>query len=715
MFSLSILVLSTNGFETNRFNNLISSKITEKNKSVSLKLDKIKFKFDIKNISLFLETQNPKLIYKKLDLPLEKIYVYLDFTSIIKSKPKIKKIKIWSKKIDIDQLKKILVRSKPSNITSIVNNNISKGNLKTNVELFFGNDLVVEDFIARGEVEKMTTRINSNFILKDTNFNFFADKSDILIKSLNGKTDGIQIKNSDLIIERNKNLIIKSNIFTDINFNKKNIINYQQYLKKQKNFNQEINLESKLSHNLNFTFDNTFKLIDYSIKSTGEVTKLNIKLNKMLKSSLLQKDIDIINFKDTDLTIKFSFDKKNSLESKGLYQINNRPYKNFDIKDNFSKDNHNIELNMNLNLPLSFDLINYEKDEKKDAELQLNFKKEKNKINFLDITYAENKNLINLEKLQIKNNLITSLNKLEVKTYNSNEINNDFSINFGKQIIIKGKKFDGTNLNKVLNKKTKSNYFKNISKNIEIDLKSIITPLSKKLSNFKLIGELKKGEFIKISSKGELGNNKFLDIAMKSDKNNKKKFLEVYSDLPGVILSEYEFFKGLSGGVLNFSSIIEKNLSTSKLIIEEFKIINAPAVVKLLSLADFGGLADLAEGEGLSFEKLEIQMSESNGFLKLEELYAVGPSISVLMEGYRDANGLTSLRGTLVPAKNLNKLLAKIPLIGDIIIPKDVGEGLFGVSFKIKGPPGKVKTTINPIKTLTPRFITKALERSKKN
>ena len=715
LFSLSILVLSTTGFETNRFNNLISSKITEKNKSVSLKLDKIKFKFDIKNISLFLETQNPKLIYKKLDLPLEKIYVYLDFTSIIKSKPKIKKIKIWSKKIDIDQLKKILVRSKPSNITSIVNNNISKGNLKTNVELFFGNDLVVEDFIARGEVEKMTTSINSNFILKDTNFNFFADKSDILIKSLNGKTDGIQIKNSDLIIERNKNLIIKSNIFTDINFNKKNIINYQQYLKKQKNINQEINLESKLSHNLNFTFDSTFKLIDYSIKSTGEVTKLNIKLNKMFKSSLLQKDIDIINFKDTDLTLKFNFDKKNSLESKGLYQINNRPYKNFDIKDNFSKDNHNIELNMNLNLPLSFDLINYEKDEKKDAELQLNFKKEKNKINFLDITYAENKNLINLEKLQIKNNLITSLNKLEVKTYNNNEINNDFSINFGKQIIIKGKKFDGTNLNKVLNKKTKSNYFKNISKNIEIDLKSITTPLSKKLSNFKLIGELKKGEFIKISSKGELGNNKFLDIAMKSDKNNKKKFLEVYSDLPGVILSEYEFFKGLSGGVLNFSSVIEKNLSTSKLIIEEFKIINAPAVVKLLSLADFGGLADLAEGEGLSFEKLEIQMSESNGFLKLEELYAVGPSISVLMEGYRDANGLTSLRGTLVPAKNLNKLLAKIPLIGDIIIPKDVGEGLFGVSFKIKGPPGKVKTTINPIKTLTPRFITKALERSKKN
>ena len=70
-------------------------------------------------------------------------------------------------------------------------------------------------------------------------------------------------------------------------------------------------------------------------------------------------------------------------------------------------------------------------------------------------------------------------------------------------------------------------------------------------------------------------------------------------------------------------------------------------------------LADLAEGDGLSFEKMEIKMNKSKGFLKLNELYAVGPSISVLMEGYKEENGLTSLRGTLVPAKNLNKFCQK--------------------------------------------------------
>ena len=49
---------------------------------------------------------------------------------------------------------------------------------------------------------------------------------------------------------------------------------------------------------------------------------------------------------------------------------------------------------------------------------------------------------------------------------------------------------------------------------------------------------------------------------------------------------------------------------------------------------------------------------------------ALGPSMSVLMEGYQDENGLTSLRGTLVPAKTLNKMISKIPVIGNIVIPK---------------------------------------------
>ena len=200
---------------------------------------------------------------------------------------------------------------------------------------------------------------------------------------------------------------------------------------------------------------------------------------------------------------------------------------------------------------------------------------------------------------------------------------------------------------------------------------------------------------------------------MKKDKNSNKKYLEIYSDLTRPLLTEFNFFKGLSGGKLLFTSIIEDTKSNSKLKIENFKVVNAPGVIKLLSLADLGGLADLAEGEGLSFDILEIDMEKNKNLLKLNEILALGPSISVLMDGYQDEN-LTSLRGTLVPAKTLNKLISKIPVIGNIVIPKEVGEGLFGISFKMKGPKGKIKTTINPIRTLTPRFIQKIIDKNKK-
>ena len=162
----------------------------------------------------------------------------------------------------------------------------------------------------------------------------------------------------------------------------------------------------------------------------------------------------------------------------------------------------------------------------------------------------------------------------------------------------------------MFSQKNEESFFSKINKDIEIDFVNIFVPLSKKLKNFKLIGKIEKGKFVKISSKGDFGNNNFLDITMKNNNKTKKKYLEIYSDLTEPLLTEYNFFKGLSGGKLLFTSVIDKNLSSSKLKIEKFKVINAPGMVKLLSLADLGGLADLAAGEGLSFDILEINLEK---------------------------------------------------------------------------------------------------------
>ena len=101
--------------------------------------------------------------------------------------------------------------------------------------------------------------------------------------------------------------------------------------------------------------------------------------------------------------------------------------------------------------------------------------------------------------------------------------------------------------------------------------------------------------------------------------------------------------------------------------------------------------------------------------MTIDEIYAIGPAISILMDGYVEKNKLISLRGTLVPATTVNKLIGSLPVLGKILVGSKTGEGVFGVSFKIKGPPKKLETTVNPIKTLTPRFITRTLEKIKKN
>ena len=94
---------------------------------------------------------------------------------------------------------------------------------------------------------------------------------------------------------------------------------------------------------------------------------------------------------------------------------------------------------------------------------------------------------------------------------------------------------------KSINKNNNKINLNNINEDIEIEFKNIKVPLSESLENFRLIGQIKKGKFIKISSKGDFGGNNYLDISLKKDKKTDKKFLEIYSDLPRPLLTEYNF------------------------------------------------------------------------------------------------------------------------------------------------------------------------------
>ena len=707
---ITVTILSTVGIETKSFNNLVTQKINKTNTKISLELDYIKFKLDLREISLFLETKNPKIIYRNVNIPAENIKVYINFLSLINLKNEIEKISLVFNQININQIKKVSKTLKPSNFKSFLDNRIKKGKLNSEIEIYLNSENILDNFIARGSISDLEIEFPQNFKLKESSLNFFADKTDILFKNFKSKSDFIEISDGDLKMNLSSGISIESNFKTKIKYDLKNN-SKKDLFSDFKYFNNVIELRANLLNSLSINLDETYKLVSYKFNNSGKITEATFDPKKTPGNELLKKNLGLLSLKNANIITNSKL-KENSIKLEGKYSLNNGNLLDFKLKNTFKKDFLSLSLEAEYDNLVEIDFINYKKRRDIVAIINLDLVKQKENLNIKKIGFKESKNQISISGLNFEKGKFSSLEKISIETSKDNKINNDFLLSYGKQILINGTHFDARNIPKILSNQG-NNKFKNVNKEIEINLENINVPMSELVKDFKLIGKIEKGKFVKISSKGDFGGSNFLDIKMNYDEKKNKKYLEVYSDVTKPLLTEYNFFKGLTGGKLLYTSIIDSNSSKSKLKIDNFKVINAPGMIKLLSLADLGGLADLAEGDGISFEVLEINMEKNKDILKLNEILALGPSISVLMEGYQDEN-LTSLRGTLVPAKTLNKLISKIPVLGDIVIPKEVGEGLFGISFKMKGPPGKIKTTINPIRTVTPRFIQKIIDRNKK-
>ena len=703
-FIILLITLSTIGIKTNKFNEFIKEKISEKGK-INLELKSIKFKIDPKKLSLFLETENPNINYSDVTIPVQNLKVYVDVLSLIKTRPKIKKINLSLEELDVVQLNKLSRFIKPSNFKSFLNNKIKKGKLITEIEIFLDEDGLFKDFIAKGTIKDLQAEFLGSLNLTNTNLSFFADKNDVLLKNIFGNFEDIKINDGDIKLNLENGIKLNSNFNSKISLNKALLKKYKKFFKKNNFLSQLINLEADLNNNFYVALDKTYKLIEYNYNLSGNLKKGEFLLFEEIENEFMKEAVKKVYLSDIKFQSIFN-PQSIKLNGDGKYSFNNLEFLKISLENNFINNENYLKLNFDFKNSFELDFLNYKKPKNSLSNFSVNLKKKKDYIEINELYYNEKNNSIKINDLIFENNKLLSFKELSVET-----INNNFFIKNGKKILIKGSKFDATNLAKYLNRKSKENKLEKISGDIEIEFKNIKAPMSEKLQNFRLLGKIKNGKFEKIISKGDFGDNNFLDISMKKNKNSNKKYLEIYSDLTSPLLTEYSFFNGLSGGKLLYSSVIDGSKTASKIKIDNFKVINAPGIIQLLSLADLGGLADLAKGEGLSFDTLEIDIENSDGFLKIKEILALGPSISVLMDGYRDKAGLTSLRGTLVPARTLNRIISKIPVLGDLVIPKEVGEGLFGISFKMKGPKGNIKTSVNPIRTLTPRFIQKIIDK----
>ena len=708
-FVILISYLAFFGYETDKFNKILENKVKSSVAYLTINIDKIKIKINAKNLNFFITTSKPNINYRGNKIDIKKIDAYINLNSILSSKPQIDKINLVTNEINIDEIKKVAKYFKPSNFKKFLLNDVKKGKITSNLDLFLRNN-EIESYEVNGYTKNLfidKEQIN----LKEASFIYLIKNNSGEIDNLRGFLNGLQINSGSIKFDNSKLLNVEGSLDSYLNLNKQNLRNILK--KQQQERFEDFQLVGNVKKMFQIKFDQTLKIIDYKFEASGNIKKSKIEFKNSNNYLFVKNEIKNINLEKSNFKINYGKKKEKSFNINGLYKTNNNSFQKFNLTHLNNLNSQKISIDGDFDEEIIIPILNYDS---KNQVINLNteFEIKKNKINFKKLILSQGKNNIYIKNLYLDNKKLIKFGSVSVKTFKRNKFNNDFKISYGKTIKIKGQSYDATNLTKLLDQSGSSNFLNNINKKISININEITNDISETLSSFNLIGFVEKGKFNKVVSKGEFEDGKYLDISLRVDKISNKKKLEIYSDLPKPLLSNYKFFDGLTGGQLLILSSYDDDNSNVNLSIENFKVKDAPGLVKLLSLADFGGMVDALSGDGLSFEKLDISLEKNSQVLNLNELYAIGPSISILMEGYVETKtGLVSLRGTMVPAKTLNKFLSKLPIVGDILIPKEIGEGLFGISFKMKGMPGKIKTTVNPIKTLTPRFIQKALKRAK--
>ena len=714
-----ILYLNFYGVETNKFNNSIKNEIKSYDNRINIELKKVKLLLDIRKLSIKIETKEPIISFSKKKINIEKISSNISIRSYLSNNYGVKNLSIITKE---NQIKNLIYIARSINNTPgllILSQMIKEGNIKLSFDIEFDDaGKIKSNYDINGIIENGKIQLLKNGIFEKVKLKVNYKENNIKFENIDFNIDNIKFNSDYVEIKR-----IKSDYFIKGNFknNKSNINTKLLNLIKIKQ-NKYFKIDNSKFENIgifSFKLNKNFKLKDLVINSQLKIYDLDYTKSIKDLEKYLPDYKNKINLKKINLN--YNYDKKKiNIKGDAIYKLNNNEDKIIFNIINF-KDIYDFDLFIELDKnKFAINEISYFKDSIKNASLNIigKYQKEK-KLSFKKIEYNENENKIFIYNLELdSNNKIKNFKKASFNYLTTNNILNRFEITYyHPNYTITGKVYDAIKLIKdITDTKTKTNFFdifKEINSKININLKEVYLDNNNIAKNFNGSLKLKKNKIIDLDlySNFSEDDNFFITIKM-SDSN--QKITTLYSDRAVPFVKNFKFIKGFESGVLDYNSRENNEIVKSHVKIYDFKVKEVPILAKLLTLASLQGIADLLTGEGIRFDEFEMNYSTKDKVITIDEIYSIGPSISILMEGYVQSNELISLRGTLVPATTINKLIGKIKVIGDILVGKKKGEGVFGVSFKIKGPPKNLKTTVNPIKTLTPRFITRTLERIKK-
>ncbi len=722
LFSLIILLLiiivylTTIGVKTEKFNPIIISQIKQIEPNIELRLKDVSVRLDPFNFGINAKTIGTDLIYKNKIIKIETIKSKISLKSFFNDKFSLTEISISTKSLAIKDLITFIRLLNNDPKLFIAEKFIKKGFVVADLRLEFddsGN--IKKNYKFNGLVKDGKIDLFKKYYFNKIDFIFEIDAKNFMFNDINIDLNNNNFLIPELVALKQNNEYLISGKFNNnkTSLTKDEINNFINDDFSELDI-QEILFSSK--SNFKFKINKNFKVKNLDIKSDIDIDNIKFKNSLKLKDIFPKIKKEIV-FKNQKLKIGYKKDDLNIIGS-GEVLLQNKIDK---IEYAIYKKNKEVKFKTKLkisNNPFEIDLLNYKKNENSDLELNFEGRRNVKKESiFSEISLKEKNNIISIQNLILtNNNKIDDLGTISINYADEENLKNNIKLTKkNNNYLVSG---DSFNINKIIDKILDSegnNKLKFFKKNFKVifDIQKIYLNKNNAINNLKGSLFLNKNKISELNLESKFSNNENIKFTIKDNGNEKITTLYSYKAKPFV--DRYKFIKGFEEGDLNFYSINKNGVTNSILKIDNFKIQEIPVLAKLLTLASLQGIADLLTGEGIRFTDFEMKFSSKNKLMTIEELYAIGPAISILMDGYVQSKELISLRGTLVPATTVNRTISSIPLIGDLLVGKKVGEGVFGVSFKIKGPPGNLETTVNPIKTLTPRFITRTLEKIKNN
>ncbi len=227
------------------------------------------------------------------------------------------------------------------------------------------------------------------------------------------------------------------------------------------------------------------------------------------------------------------------------------------------------------------------------------------------------------------------------------------------------------------------------------------------------------GKLTKLSVNGRLAGEAPLAVRLRK-KKDKPRFLLAEATDAGAAFRLVGLYSRMSGGEMSLRVNLDGLGNADRigtLYAWNFKVLGDEVVDQVL-FGDERSLTRPSERTGqtrkrrtrIDFNTMRIPFSVGKGQFMLRDAVLNGPLLGATMRGRIDLKrDRVKLSGTYVPVYGLNAAIGSVPILGDILTGR-TGEGIFGMTYAVRGAIGNPEVLVNPVSAVAPGFLRQIFE-----